>query len=98
MSTASVAILMGATSPPAGLLGDGIVFLGDDFLPWIVLALGAAMVAGNALALVRPPTPAAGGTGPEDDEPPPRPPLRRALVMIVIGAVAAIWGIASLVA
>ena len=24
---------------------EGLLFLGDDFLPWIVLALGAAMVA-----------------------------------------------------
>ncbi|UDY34134.1 hypothetical protein [Dermatobacter hominis] len=65
--------------------GGGTLFLGDDFFPWIVLALGAAMVVGNLLALVRPP--ADGGP----------PPVGRAVTMIVLGAVAAVWGIASLV-
>ena len=64
--------------------GGGTLFLGDDFFPWIVLALGAAMVVGNVLALIRPP--ADGG----------RPPVGRAVVMIVLGGVAAAWGIASL--
>ena len=50
-----------------------------------MLALGAAMVVGNVLALVRPP---------ESGE---KPPVGRAAAMIVLGAVAAIWGIASLV-
>ncbi len=75
---------------PAALLaqddGGGTLFLGEDFFPWIVLALGAAMVVGNVLALVRPP--ADGGS----------PPVGRAAVMIVLGLVAAAWGIASLVA
>ena len=65
--------------------GGGTLFLGDDFFPWIVLALGAAMVVGNVLALIRPP--ADGGS----------PPVGRAVTMIVLGAVAAVWGIASLV-
>ncbi len=64
----------------------GSLFLGKDFFPWIVLALGAAMVVGNVLALIRPP---------ESGE---QPPIGRAAAMIVLGAVAAIWGIASLVA
>lgn len=65
--------------------GDGSLFLGKDFFPWMVLALGAAMVVGNVLALVRPP--GEGG----------RAPAGRAVAMIVLGAVAALWGIASLV-
>lgn len=64
--------------------GTADLLLGDDFFPWIVLALGAAMVVGNVLALVRPP--AEGG----------RAPVGRAVAMIVIGVVAAIWGAASL--
>ena len=36
---------------------DAVLFLGEDFLPWMVLALGAAMVVGNIAALTRPPDP-----------------------------------------
>lgn len=67
------------------------MFLGEDLLAWLLLAIGGALAVGNVLALVRPQkTPGEG-----DLE---RPPLARSLVMIGIGAVAAIWGIASLLA
>ncbi|HUF33622.1 MAG TPA: hypothetical protein VMN58_10500 [Acidimicrobiales bacterium] len=64
--------------------------LGDDLLVLLVLALGAAMVVGSAMALVRPP--------PEgrDDTDLARAPVGRSVVMIVVGAVAALWAIASL--
>lgn len=66
------------------------MFLGDDLLAWLALALGAALAAGNALALLRPPRePRAEG---ELD----RPPLLRTLAMITVGLVAAVWAIASL--
>jgi hypothetical protein len=77
---------------------DPTLFLGEDFLPWMVLAFGAAMVVGNVVALLRPPgaqqRPAdgSGATGP----PAARPPLVRSVVMIGIGLVAAVWGAASL--
>jgi len=67
------------------------VFLGEDLLPWLVLAFGAALAVGNGLALVRPPR------GDDPDEEPTRPPLARSLVMIGLGLVAAVWGLASLV-
>ena len=70
---------------------DPQLFLGEDFLPWMVLAFGAAMVIGPLLALVRPPRDTDGG-----DETPERPPLARTIAMIGIGAVAAVWGAASL--
>jgi hypothetical protein len=65
------------------------MLLGDDLLPYLVLALGAALVIGNGMALVRPPREA------KKDELA-RAPLGRSAVMIAIGAVAAIWALASL--
>lgn len=67
------------------------MLLGEDTLVLLVLALGAAMVVGNAMAVLRPPQrPRAGG----DLE---RAPVGRAVVMIAIGFVASVWAIASLV-
>lgn len=66
-----------------------MLFLGEDLLAWILLALGGALVAGNALALVRPPPQAKEG----ELE---RAPMGRSLVMIAVGAVAAIWALGSL--
>ncbi len=86
-------------SSGSGVLAEeGLLLLGDDFLPWIVLAFGAAMVAGNLLALIRPPSPdtASPDTASPDTPSPQRPPVGRAVVMIAIGAVASIWGLASL--
>lgn len=75
------------------MLGESVTvetFLGDDLLPWLTVALGGALAVGTLLALVRPP--------PEREEGNlERPPLARSLVMIGIGLLAALWGIASLV-
>ena len=66
------------------------VFLGDDLLPYLLLALGGAMVVGNVMALLRPPTrPKAGELA--------RAPRARSIVMIVIGLVAAVPALATLV-
>ncbi len=65
---------------------------GADFLAWMVLALGSAMVVGNLVALVRPPA------ARRDDSDLERAPLARSLVFIVIGAVAAVWALVTLVA
>jgi hypothetical protein len=67
------------------------VFLGDNLLPYLVLALGAALVFGNGMALIRPPKEAKKGELA-------RAPLGRSVVMIAIGSVAAMWALASLVA
>jgi hypothetical protein len=69
------------------------VLLGDDLelLPWLVLALGAAMALGSVLALVRPPAQRREG----DLE---RPPVLRSVVFALIGLVAAFWAVGSLVA
>jgi len=67
------------------------LFLGRDLLVYLVLALGAAMVVGNGLALLRPPAkPKKGELA--------RAPTGRSLTMVVIGAVATLWAIATLVA
>ena len=66
------------------------MFLGNDLLPFLVLALGAALAVGNGLALVRPPAePKAGELT--------KAPVGRSLVMIAIGLLAAIWALASLI-
>jgi len=67
-------------------------FLFDaDLLAWLLLAFGGAMVVGNLAALVRPP-PTDDGDGQAE-----RPPLARTLVLVGLGAVAAIWALASLI-
>jgi hypothetical protein len=67
------------------------VLLGDNLLPYLVLALGAAMAVGSLLAVVRPPE----ATKEGELE---RAPLGRSVVMIAIGTLAAIWALASLIA
>ena len=66
------------------------MFLGEDLLAYLVLALGGALAVGNLLALVRPPQQRSEG----DLD---RAPVGRSVVMGVVGLVAAIWAIASLV-
>lgn len=67
------------------------MFLGDDLLPYLVLALGGAMFVGNGLALLRPPPEAKDGDLAEA-------PRGRTLAMMAVGLVAALWALASLVA
>jgi len=65
------------------------MFLGEDLLPLLVLAFGAAMAIGSGLALVRPPARREEGDLAEAS-------LGRSVVFIVIGVVAAVWSLASL--
>lgn len=69
---------------------EGPLFLGRDLLVWLVLALGAALAAGNGLALLRPPA------RPREGELA-RAPVGRSVAMMVVGLVAAVWALASLV-
>ena len=66
------------------------MFLGENLLAYLVLALGAAMVVGNGLALVRPPP--RGKPGELE-----RAPVGRTVAMMVVGGVAALWALATLV-
>ena len=65
------------------------MFLGDNLLPFLVLAIGGAMVVGNGLALIRPPE------KPKEGELT-QAPVGRTITMIVVGALAAVWAVASL--
>lgn len=67
------------------------MLLGDDLLPLLVLAFGAAMAVGSALALVKPPPNRKEGELENA-------PLGRSVTMIVVGGIAAVWALASLVA
>ncbi|MGZ4671214.1 MAG: hypothetical protein ACXV5U_09025 [Ilumatobacteraceae bacterium] len=72
---------------PAARLAD--VFLGNDLLAWLILALGGALFAGNVMALVKPPPPKEGDLA--------KAPIGRSVLMGVIGLVAAVWALASLI-
>ncbi|HZM42662.1 MAG TPA: hypothetical protein VFB94_26280 [Acidimicrobiales bacterium] len=67
------------------------MFLGEDLLAYLVLALGAAMAIGSLAALVRPPE------APKEGELA-RAPVARSVVMIAVGTLAAVWALASLLA
>jgi hypothetical protein len=64
------------------------VFLGDDLLAWLILALGGALFAGNLMALIKPPPRQEGDLA--------KAPIGRSVLMGVIGLVAAVWALASL--
>jgi hypothetical protein len=66
-----------------------VLFGGPDLLLFLVLALGGALLVGNILALVRPPE------RPREGELT-RAPVARSVFMAVLGAVAAIWALATL--
>ena len=76
----------------SAVLAETQLLLGDNLLPYLVLALGGAMAVGSVLALVRPP------------EAPPqkgdlsRAPVARTVAFALIGFLAALWAFASLVA
>jgi hypothetical protein len=65
------------------------VFLGDDLLGYLVLALGGALFAGNLMALIKPPPPKEGDLA--------KAPVARSVVMGLIGLIAAVWALASLI-
>ncbi|MCU1371492.1 MAG: hypothetical protein JWO77_2686 [Ilumatobacteraceae bacterium] len=69
---------------------DSGAFLGDDLLPFLVLAMGGALLAGNLAAIIKPPTK---HRGDDDLE---RAPVGRSIAMAVLGGIAAVWALASL--
>lgn len=73
-------------SPPGRQNYD--VLLGDNLLAYLVLALGGALFAGNLMALVKPPAPKEGDLA--------KAPIGRSVLMGLIGLIAAVWSLASL--
>ena len=67
------------------------MFLGENLLAWLVLALGGALLFGNVMAIVRPPQ---NKRSEEDLE---KAPVARSIGMAVVGLIAAVWALASLV-
>ncbi len=67
------------------------MFLGEDLLAYLVLAIGGAMAVGSVLAIVRPPERVKDG---DLDAAP----VGRSIAFAVVGAIGAIWALASLVA
>lgn len=66
------------------------MFLGEDILAYLVLAIGGAMTVGSVLAIVRPPAQTKHG----DLD---RAPVGRSIAFAAVGAVGAVWALASLV-
>ena len=67
-----------------------MLFLGEDLILYLLLALGGALFVGNVAAIVRPPK------QPESDALE-RAPIVRSVVYAVIGLFAAVWAIATLI-
>lgn len=66
------------------------LFLGENLLTWLTLAFGGALVAGNGLALIKPPD-ATRADGELE-----RPPLIRTIIFVVVGLIMSVWAVASL--
>lgn len=67
------------------------MFLGENLLSYLILALGGALAVGNIMALVKPPQ-----TTKQDGDLE-KAPVMRSVVMASIGTIAALWALASLV-
>jgi hypothetical protein len=68
------------------------MFLGDDLLAFLALALGGALFAGNLVAIIRPP-----GEQREEGNLE-RAPMGRSLLYAGLGFVVAVWALATLIA
>lgn len=68
------------------------MFLGDDLLAFLALALGGALFAGNLIAVIKPPDQQ------REEGNLDRAPVGRSLLYAGLGFVVAIWALATLVA
>ena len=65
------------------------MFLGEDLIQYLLLALGGALFVGNVMAIVRPPEQ-------RKDDALERAPIARSLVYAGLGLIAAVWALATL--
>jgi hypothetical protein len=68
------------------------MFLGEDLLAWLVLAFGGAMFVGNLAAVFRP------RETPREEGELTQAPKVRSIAMALLGLVAAVWALFTLVA
>lgn len=80
----------GAGGTLGGVIAEALL-LGDDLLVWILLAMGGALIAGNVMALVRPPA------APRDEGDLEQAPRGRSIVMAAIGLIVFVAALAALV-
>jgi hypothetical protein len=73
------------------MLSETANFLGDDLIVWLLLALGGALLAGNVMALLRPPP------EPRDEGDLTTAPRGRSVLMAVIGLVVVIAALGGLI-
>ena len=66
------------------------MFLGEDLLGWLLLALGAAMFVGNGLAILRPPAN-------KDNTDLKKAPIARSLIFLLLGLIASLAALGTLV-
>lgn len=66
------------------------MFLGEDLLAWLILALGGAMCVGNLAAVFKP------RDAPREEGELTRAPRVRSIGMALLGLVAAVWAIFTL--
>lgn len=68
------------------------MFLGEDILAWLILALGGALAVGNVMAIIKPPV------AQKEETDLARAPIARSVAMAVVGGLAALWALFSLLA
>ena len=66
------------------------MFLGEDLLGWLLLALGAAMFVGNGLAILRPPAN-------KDNTDLKKAPIARSLIFMLLGLIASVAALGTLI-
>ena len=67
------------------------MFLGPDLISFLMRALGAELFVGNGLAIVKP------QAEPRSENELRRAPIGRSLLMVVVGLLASIWALATLI-
>ena len=68
------------------------MFLGEDLLAWLLLAFGGAMFVGNLAAVLRP------REAPREEGELMQAPKVRSLAMALLGLIAAVWALFTLLA